>query len=209
MTEYTPPNLDILSQSLLQFQDGQPDNADLDMRAFDDDIYAEGYKHAAEFLIDNIEKLDINYTRHPQDFVIYPIMFLYRHYLELRLKDIIYLLRKYYFLPYESISGHSLIKLWYKIRRPLEQIGDPMDIYNDQIEARIKELNDMDPNSVSFRYSKTKDNTPTLQNYRRLSPSHIKIVMNELSKCLDTISIGLSGTIDQSDVDMRYEYGYE
>ena len=198
MCEYKPPDLEILSQSLMIVQEGDHSYADLTATFFGDEVYARGYKSAAEFLIENIEDVnaDILYS---QDYIIYPIMFLYRHYLELRLKDIGYLLQKFNFYPREKILGHDLRGLWKEIRPLLEKIDDSfLHKYEDQIEARIRELHNMDPRSLSFRYSKTTKDVPTLQNYRRLNPSHIKKVMDELSKYLDTISIGLSGMIDDA-----------
>jgi hypothetical protein len=47
-------------------------------------LYARGYLQAAELMIETI----VN-TRRSPDAVVYPIAFLYRHYLELRLKKII------------------------------------------------------------------------------------------------------------------------
>lgn len=47
-------------------------------------IYAIGYKDAADLLVDNIEG---NGRQH--DFLVYPIVFLYRQYLELAIKDVI------------------------------------------------------------------------------------------------------------------------
>ena len=198
MCEYKSPDLEILSQSLLIAQEGDPSNADLTATILGDEIYTRGYKSAAEFLIDNIEDVDAGIL-YSQDYIIYPVMFIYRHYLELRLKDIGYLLQRYNFHPREKILGHGLLGLWEAIRPLLEKIDDIfLHKFNEQIEARIKELHNMDPHSLSFRYSKTTKDMPMLQNYHRLNPSHIKRVMEELSKCLDTISIGLSGIVDDA-----------
>ena len=48
------------------------------------EVYAMGYKIATETLVDKVLSEQTN-----QDHLIYPIVFLYRHYIELRLKEII------------------------------------------------------------------------------------------------------------------------
>src|SRR5207245_1195494 len=48
------------------------------------ELYASGYKDAADILSERVFE-----TRRHADFLIYPITFLYRHYLELRLKEMI------------------------------------------------------------------------------------------------------------------------
>ncbi|MGB7572016.1 MAG: hypothetical protein WBL87_09700, partial [Methanothrix sp.] len=53
------------------------------------DLYSTGYKEAGDLLIENAD----NHT----DFLVYPIVFLYRHCIELRLKQI-------------SIEGNKLLK---------------------------------------------------------------------------------------------------
>ena len=46
-------------------------------------LYAEGYKQAGDLLVKHV--MD---TQSEQDILVYPIFFLYRHYIELRSKDI-------------------------------------------------------------------------------------------------------------------------
>ena len=49
-------------------------------------VYADGYMQAADNLVKQLLE-----DRHSQDFLVYPIIFLYRHYIELCLKHIILL----------------------------------------------------------------------------------------------------------------------
>lgn len=46
--------------------------------------YADGYKRAANILVDHVDQNNCD-----QDFVAFPVLFLYRHYIELKLKEII------------------------------------------------------------------------------------------------------------------------
>lgn len=75
------------------------------------DDYARGYKDAAEVLIERIEKV----TRH--DELVYPVMFLYRHYLELTIKKLMIKMRVYdqkLILPKDFYHEHRLNILWKK-----------------------------------------------------------------------------------------------
>ncbi|HHS8916416.1 TPA: hypothetical protein ACTVMT_005267, partial [Escherichia coli] len=46
--------------------------------------YTEGYRRAADILINHIDE-----SGRDQDFLVYPVLFLYRHHLELLIKQII------------------------------------------------------------------------------------------------------------------------
>src|SRR3989338_10138071 len=52
-------------------------------------LYASGYKDAADFLVQRTEE-----TKVGQDSLVYPVLFLYRQYLELEIKDLIRVAKK-------------------------------------------------------------------------------------------------------------------
>jgi hypothetical protein len=57
-------------------------NACLNFKEDQLNLYAIGYKRAAELLLEHVKN-----SGRDQDTLVYPIIFLYRHYLELRLKS--------------------------------------------------------------------------------------------------------------------------
>jgi hypothetical protein len=59
-------------------------NACINLRFFNWDVYASGYKHAGDLLVQHV--ID---TRNHRDTLVFPIVFNYRQYIELRLKELI------------------------------------------------------------------------------------------------------------------------
>lgn len=111
-------------------------------------LYIEGYKNAADCLVDCAAEV------HEADILVYPIVFLYRHYIELQLKDLLQILYKYHNLSCEPPGHHYLVKLWCEFRTLMERIDKSfwgIEHY-DHIEARIKEFDLIDKKSDSFRY---------------------------------------------------------
>lgn len=155
--------------------------------------YADRYTEAAEQLY----KSTINSTRR-KDSVVYPIMFLSRHSLELRLKSILhtlYILYKQDSSSKEksSIKTHNLECLWNTIDQLYQ--GEKNDIYR-LAEERIIELNQYDTKSDTFRYHIHKDNSSTahkefvdidafMSTYRKLN-AFLEGIETELQVALDT-----------------------
>lgn len=110
--------------------------------------YAYGYQTGALTLLDSaISEPDL------QDFYIYPVVFLIRHYLELRLKELIHGLN---FLKDQSNSfpdHHNLQNLWKDFKTAYYGQGQTLgDDIIKSTDALIKEFDDIDPNSMTFRY---------------------------------------------------------
>ncbi len=136
-----------------------------------------GFKRAADILADHILEFCSG-----GDLVIYPIVYLYRHYLELKLKDIItrgnYLVDE----PIKLKSGHSLNDLWNDCRTILQQIGIPTDTPEVKpFEACIKQLDRVDYQSSAFRYPITRSGKPTLPTLNSVDPHNLKIVIGRMS----------------------------
>lgn len=115
-------------------------------------LYSEGYKEAGnklwEFCTEN---------RFYANTLIYPMVFNYRQFLELRLKELIIMGYKYLGINQDFSDEHSLIKLWntYKneILPDIEKIDEQL---LDNMERLICQFNSEDPKSMSFRYPVTK-----------------------------------------------------
>ena len=147
--------------------------------------YAEGFKRAAEAIVDRLDVTDI------LSWLVYPVVFLYRQYLELRLKEII--------LAGQRVSGrnsavpkhHRLVPLWREARQYIEDTfpGDSADL--DGVDARISEFEKVDPKAEGFRYPETKDGQATLTELGAVNLVHLKEVMRAVSWILDGASTGL------------------
>jgi hypothetical protein len=110
--------------------------------------YATGYKTAAEVLS---EKVLTELT--DRDTLIYPILYLYRHYFELRLKEIIEHGNRLLDRDYQPVFTHNLDRLWV-LAKPLVVELWPESPTEDLLEMEMvfKEMTVYDAASMSFRY---------------------------------------------------------
>jgi len=128
------------------------------------DACAFGYRRAACILAERA------FERGDEVFLLYPVVFLYRHHVELMLKSIIYA------FDHPSVrlntrepalneadrqnlskgkKAHSLQWLWGRLLPAVKALGN--DIHHSEtvegISFYIQQLNEIDPGSVSFRYT--------------------------------------------------------
>lgn len=122
--------------------------------------HIEGYKRAADLIFEQFEE-------EPRviavGWLVFPAVFLYRHFVELSLKDVISLGSYIETDNSQFPPTHDLNALWRKARTLIESVGPGCT--NDDLDAMgslIAELNSIDSGSFSFRYPVTKDGTPTL-----------------------------------------------
>ena len=122
--------------------------------------YSSGYLIGAKLL----SRMAI-FTRCNIDQLIYPIIFMYRHYLEIILKDLI---RQGLNIKGETpdqiltdvLNGHNLMKLWNKFKPFFEEVSGRNESFSEVrkgVESYLNQINKVDPESMAFRYEKTKD----------------------------------------------------
>src|SRR6266498_3799416 len=114
--------------------------------------YIRGYQEAADILIERLEE-----TGRHADFLVFPIVYLFRHYLELLLKELIYRIRQLYDLkpPAKEKVDHKLHDLWETAKPLLAQLADGQDI-SLQLHAGdrlFREFQRFDAKGESFRYA--------------------------------------------------------
>jgi len=110
-------------------------------------IYADGFKRAAELLIANVA------TTYEINTVIFPILFLCRHYLELTLKEVIGYGRYVNQAEASTPGSHDLKELWKEAKSYIRK--EMREISTDElkrIEALILEFHGIDPTSERSRY---------------------------------------------------------
>ena len=120
--------------------------------------YIEGFRRAARYLVLQVDK-----TGRDQDFLVFPILFLYRHHLELQLKRLISRGRWLAGVDQPVLWGHDLRRLWQACRAVLEEIspGDAtreLDVVGEHIQA----LAAVDPTAQAFRYPIDTQGRPSL-----------------------------------------------
>lgn len=114
-------------------------------------VYSQAYKDAADILVEHTKK-----DKTSINFLVYPILFLYRHYIELALKELIYVASQYLEKEQSAFNSHDLIFLWNKAKKLISELNiDIIDISEDDIKAvenQIKQFNELDKSSMTFRY---------------------------------------------------------
>ncbi len=149
-------------------------------------IYADGYKRAVDILVQDVLK-----TGTKKNFIVYPIIFLYRHYLELCLKDI---LRNSSILTDQipDIPGHHGIgDIWNackKIILYLQSAEEDSSIDLDIISQCIREFQKYDPEATAFRYPMNKKGGNSLANLKRIDLLNFSEVGDKLSNAIGSLS---------------------
>ncbi len=151
------------------------------------DLYAYGYKRAADLLVEHVK-----HTGEDQDTLVYPIVFSYRQYLELRLKQLIMKGNQLLGISEQFPNTHDINKLWRLCRRILEKVwpeGLPEDL--DTVEECIDQLWRKDPGSMAFRYPTDTAGRPSLAGLRQINLANMSTVMDKISSLLEGSSIGI------------------
>jgi hypothetical protein len=170
--------------------------------ANDDGYYSSAYKFCAERLFEVVQQ-----TQRDQDFIVHPFVFLWRHSLELALKDLV---------PYvRALSGnleglklnHGLVPLWEECRPFLQDHHPESFGLLDAVDTLIREFAVLDPTSTTFRYPHQKDGKPSLPadmrhiNLRTFHETMLGI-LNFLGAAVDALDDRL-----QAERDMEAEFG--
>lgn len=169
-------------------------NAMLGWTHFPWDIYAAGYKDAADALVAALAE-----RKAPLDSVVYPLVFLFRQGLELQLKLILPLARRLAGKATVADHQHGLMPLWKELRRHLEQL-DPREEDKElpAIEDFIRQLDTVDPGSFAFRYPTTKKGEVSLPELRHVNVRHLSEIMDSVFMLLGGIYSWL-GEMEQSE----------
>ncbi len=109
--------------------------------------YAEGYRRAAIALMDSMPEHQQN-----ADFLIWPLAFLWRHHIELMLKDIISKGRRLSGEATGFPESHDLATLWRDARQHIVRCGPNDAPELTHLDAAIQEFQSVDPGATGFRY---------------------------------------------------------
>ncbi len=185
---------DFAGQQLFIQGEDWHNNAMLGWTHFPWDIYAAGYKDAADALVVALAERKI-----PLDSVVYPLVFLYRQGLELQLKLILPLARRLAGKEASADIGHKLMPLWNELRQHLEQL-DPREDDKElpAIEDFIRQLDTVDHGSFAFRYPTTTKGEVSLPELRHVNVRHLSEVMDTVFMLLGGVYSWL-GEMEQND----------
>jgi len=193
----TPTRVPTIHSTELTRSPGLPEDTDLLFTSQDDwwnnacvnwqrdgwGAYARGYKEAADILAKQVMEQNAL-----ADLVVYPILFLYRQYLELQIKDLIRV--SYRLLDrHEDLPLHHRLKDLWATCHPLMVEIAPHDSTEElrQIGRLLGEFSTVDPLSMSFRYPEDKHGNPSL------TPTLRHINIRNVAEVVGKISVILFG----------------
>lgn len=170
-------------------------NAVLDYGTTSGDFHQVGFRRAAELLLGYFLQ-DIDSAACDRDRLVLPILFLFRHYLELRFKEAITSGSKLLGEPVAWPIGHDLADLWRKFREVCESIYGSDHADHLQFVAKcVADINDLDPSSENFRYPIDRHGNPPFQHVI-ISLRNLNTVVHEVGEFLDAISMEISVRLD-------------
>jgi hypothetical protein len=161
-----PKKGDILFRSVGS-EEGNRDDWEMNavVREADDYAYSEGYRLAGYIVADHVIQKPLY-----ADFLVYPIIFLYRHYVELQLKRLIPLgaLLVDQVIDRKLLLKHPLDELWDLFAPVLKEAAQVTGAMTpEEIEGLgwyVSELNKFDPGSFSVRYPLDRRGVPCIDN---------------------------------------------
>lgn len=164
-------------------------NACLDWYPDPTELYVVGYKEAGDSLVDSVA--DRNGTA---DSLIFPIVFLYRHYIEIRLKSLLHDGHRLLDKEHKQKSEHQLSKLWPKVRDILVELwpdGNKDDL--SAFDSLINQFEQVDPRSTTFRYPKDFDGNNSLKiDSPRVNLRNLKEVVGAMAIILEGSAAAIS-----------------
>ena len=148
----------------------------------------DGNMRAGALLVDSCEN-----DRYESTTLVYPILFNYRHAIELALKWIIGK-----FGPYASVEAgdyehHNLWKLWCLYKKIVLELGSDDGDTLAVVEQVIKDFHDLDRSGQTFRYSNAKNGTFTLPDY----PIDLRNT-RDIMEGIDNFFSGVYGQLDDN-----------
>lgn len=161
--------------------------------------YLAGFQRAADMIVTAAESDDLN----PDD-LFFPVAYLYRHHLELMLKELVRLgVRLGSFDGCEEIlGGHNLHKLWNNAKQLVKVVWpDSPEKEFEAVEQVILEFHKLDPSGQAFRYARDRNGGLHLASGpERVDLSNLKSVVDEVSRFLDAAYAGIDNCDPGADV---------
>ena len=146
----------------------------------------DGYMKAGELLIEACE--EHCQKRHS---LIYPILFNYRHGIELAIKWVIVRYGKYSDVKTGNTEHHNLWKLWQTCKQIIIEVGSEGEEIS-HVEQVIKDFHDLDISAMAFRYPNNKNGDIFTLPDEIVELQNIREVMEGIAHFFD----GVDGQLD-------------
>ena len=156
-----------------------------------------GYKHAADDLVDTISS-----AHRGQEWRAAPVLFLYRHYVELHLKSLLLDAGELLDDQQQVPPQHYLLVLWKRVRALLLKVesdesdrlsaaAGPAAPWLLRVDAIVAQLDAVDPSSFAFRYPVDNKGQPSLPPSFRFEAVNVRSVIGELHSVLTSATNGV------------------
>jgi len=150
---------------------------------------ASGYKAAGDAIVEAFQL-----SRYANRDLLFPAMYCYRQYIELKLKLVTARISYHACLPkdamdYKRMGGHDLLKLWGNMQSTIdEHVGetshsDDERMAHEQVQSCVEELDKIDHQGDGFRYPET----GTTKKLHEINPFHVKRVIEDIESYLDAL----------------------
>lgn len=182
---------------LLRATDDRDKAVTFSSRAFDRHVHIwSGYMRAGAALVEEAEREAVD--RH---FLVYPILFNYRHGLELAIKWIIERYGGYVSLTLDRTDlNHDLWSLWTLCKKVFIEI-EGSEVVSDgtfkAVEQIVKDFHDLDKTGIGFRYSNNKDGLTIKLPDTPIDLGNVKNVMEAVDNYFSGVD-GYLGDMDYS-----------
>jgi hypothetical protein len=157
--------------------------------------FADTYLITTKALVRDLERDEshLEETGTRVNYLVFPILFLFRHFLELRLKEIIERGKCLLDDPSKWERNHNLIYLWGEARKILSSVY-PEDSVNDLecAELLIHQVASVDSDSFAFRYPTTKSGEDFDLGYESISIKQFSKGIVEVGTFLGSATFGIS-----------------
>lgn len=175
-------------------------NACMNWKYDSSDLYYNGYWEGATRLVNELKQ-----NNKGIDLLVYPIVFLYRQYFELRLK---YIIRDSRVLLGEEGTfppNHNILSLWCVVNGNLLKITKSIDPDLSShitkkdlklVKTIIGDFAEVDPKSMAFRYPKSTTGDSHLNGLTYINMECLEIKMKELKVMLDKFDMAIESLID-------------
>lgn len=170
------------------------------------EMYTLGYKEAADTLVAQVME-----TGKHQDILVFPICFLYRQYIELRLKEVIRFGRRLLDEPGDFPQHHKIQNLWECavaiLRKVFAQDIEPPDFLSIASHV-VAEFSKLDPDSSAFRYPVDKRGANLLEGVSHINLHRLAEYVNAFADVMDAGSMAISVYLDHKSEMASYYADY-
>ncbi|MBS1641596.1 MAG: hypothetical protein JSR11_03875 [Bacteroidetes bacterium] len=168
----------------------------------------EGYREATNLLLEKIGEPEKDWLK--VDSLIYPLLFNFRHYLEVIIKDTLRYYRLYKREIFSNETGfvkeHSLTKLWQELEPYLKECYSHVDKIETDLKAvenLLIEFDSVDKGSYTFRYSfegSKKNNTDIVYSIGSLTINleNIHNTIRKMQNFFEGINLHIAALLDES-----------